>query len=104
MMNMQTLWTAEEDQVDREWIRSQLYTSTCKVVFEKVNGELREMFCTLDPSLTPTVEVKDDSDNLRPKKKPNEQVVVAWDLDKKDWRSFRLDKVKEFMTNVNFDG
>ena len=50
------------------------------------------MPCTLKEDLVPKVEPKGT-------KKPNEAVVSVWCLDKKEWRSFRVDKVVDLQIN-----
>ncbi|HIG89999.1 MAG TPA: DUF2693 domain-containing protein [Flavobacteriaceae bacterium] len=55
-----------------------------KVIFEKVNGNVRKMLCTLREDAIPKTTVK---------KKENKDVLVVWDLGKKAWRSFRMDSI-----------
>ena len=64
----------------------------CTVTFTKVNGETRVMPCTLKEDVIPKQEPKGT-------KKLNEAVVSVWCLDKKDWRSFRLDNVVDLQIN-----
>ena len=71
----------------------------CIVEFSKVNGERREMPCTLKESLIPPQPVKvhetntDNPIDFPKTKKDNPNVVSAWCLDKQAWRSFRVDSV-----------
>lgn len=67
-----------------------------KIVFEKTNGEHRQMNATLDPQHLPEVE-KDTKD--KPKREPNPEVQVIFDVDKKAWRSFRWDRLKTVDNN-----
>jgi hypothetical protein len=58
---------------------------------------MRDMFCTLCKELLP-------QDNL-PEQQTREEAessnhVVVWDLDKVDWRSFRIDSLIDFRANV----
>ena len=64
----------------------------CTVTFTKVNGETRVMPCTLKEDVIPKQEPKGT-------KKLNEAVVSVWCLDKKEWRSFRLDNVVDLQIN-----
>jgi len=66
-----------------------LKDSVCSVTFEKVNGEVRKMRCTLQDSVLPKQEGKS-------KKEQSDEVVSVWDLDKDSWRSFRIDKILSF--------
>lgn len=65
------------------------------VVFEKTDGTERKMRCTLNESMIP--------EEKRPKgerKKNNDQIQPAFDLDVGDWRSFRWSSVKKFDFSV----
>tara|TARA_A100001515_G_scaffold43271_1_gene34140 strand:- start:42680 stop:42940 length:261 start_codon:yes stop_codon:yes gene_type:complete len=71
-----------------EMIRD-LRESDCNVIFTKVNGEERDMICTLNP----------DKINYELKGKetqPNDKVIRAWDINKEAFRSFRVENVKYF--------
>lgn len=61
-----------------------------QVRFTKLNGDERIMSCTLVPEFIsdPVVWSKNP-----PKRKENPGVISAWDVDKGEWRSFRLDRV-----------
>lgn len=80
----------------RNEIIEALQAHKCVVKFTKVNGEVREMPCTLREDIVPKIEPKENS---RPKK-PNDQVVSAWCLDKNEWRSFRVDTVLELRLDL----
>ena len=72
--------------MNREILIEALTKHECTVTFTKVSGETRVMPCTLKEDIIPKVEHKGT-------KKPNETVVSVWCLDKKEWRSFRVDNV-----------
>ena len=78
--------------MDRNILLEALKNHKCTVTFTKVNGETRVMPCTLKEDLVPKVEPKGT-------KKPNEAVVSVWCLDKKEWRSFRVDNVVDLQIN-----
>ena len=78
--------------MDRNILLDALKNHECTVTFTKVSGETRVMPCTLKEDVIPTVEHKGT-------KKPNEAVVSVWCLDKKEWRSFRVDKVVDLQIN-----
>lgn len=71
-----------------------LKTNTVSVEFQKINGETRVMTCTLDKNIVPAPS-KDPLTQTKVRK-INENTVVAWDIAKKDWRSFRKDSVISF--------
>lgn len=89
---------AEWDQKDKnkfvKWLHSHLVMGEVYVNFEKTDGTLREMRCTLKD--VPEYERKTESD--KPRKKA-EGVMSVFDVDKQEWRSFRIDSVK----SVRFD-
>lgn len=72
-------------------LERELRSGACVAVFEKKNGELRPMTCTLNESLIPPVKVKS-----RRTKVPSFTAVSVYDLDKNEWRSFILDNLKFF--------
>ena len=73
-------------------IISMLKTNVCDVRFTKVNGEERLMRCTLNEDRLPA------SVKSQLQQQDEESVVPVWDLDKKGWRSFRVDSVINIQT------
>jgi len=78
--------------MDRNILLEALTNHECTVTFTKVNGETRIMPCTLKEDIIPNVEHKGT-------KKSNESIVSVWCLDKKEWRSFRVDNVVDLQIN-----
>ena len=77
-------------------IKNMLHNGIVKVVFTKVDGTERTMYCTLrttvlaeNDALPKGVLNKDGS-----KKRVSEECIRAFDTEKKEWRSFRIDSVK----------
>lgn len=72
--------------------------SRCIVKFTKVNGEVREMPCTLREDIVPVYDrktpVKEDA-----AKAPSNTISV-WCLDKKEWRSFKLENLIELRLDL----
>jgi hypothetical protein len=66
-----------------------LHQSDCEVTFKKVDGELRVMPCTLRSEVLPE---KPLSENKRIREH-NTNVISVWSLDRREWRSFRVDNV-----------
>jgi hypothetical protein len=63
------------------------------------DGSIRGMSCTLAETMVPKVE----ADPSKPKRKPNPDVQVVYDLYKGAWRSFRWDRLLEVNgIQVNF--
>jgi len=78
---------------DRNVLLEDLRKNVMAVYFVKVNGEKREMRCTLMPELMPQNANVDHLDEEH-KKPENLEVVVCWDVMKGGWRSFRIDSVE----------
>jgi hypothetical protein len=85
----------------REQLSELLRTGECVVEFTKVDGTVRSMPCTLDPKIVPPVpEPKVLAEGEVAKvKKSNPDVFSVWCLDKKEWRSFRVDNVVDLQIN-----
>jgi len=58
------------------------------VTFTKMNGEERVMNCTLYEMFEDIVST-------------NREKISVWDLDKEDWRSFRVDRVKDVIIHTS---
>jgi|OM-RGC.v1.032540772 hypothetical protein len=64
------------------------------IKFTKVDGTERIMNCTLAKALLPQqMHIDEAVNNNSSSKEPNPNVIAAWDLDKKGWRSFRIDSI-----------
>ena len=93
-MNITTEWTDKDWDKFTEWLKGMLAVSEGVVTFTKSDGTEREMKCTLVPKQLPKVEIKEDA---KPRKESTTSMRV-FDLEKKEWRSFTIKKVKQ----VNF--
>jgi hypothetical protein len=60
--------------------------------FKKVNGELRNMFGTLNSEYIPEDKIPEEGKE----RKSNEEIVVLFDLEVNDWRSFRTENLIEY--------
>ena len=76
--------------VTQDFIRNTLINEVVKVSFVKQNGESRDMVCTLREDIIP--------EEHKPKTgAPKVQGLVSvWDLEKKGWRSFKIDSINTF--------
>tara|TARA_R110000822_G_scaffold31825_4_gene91829 strand:+ start:2531 stop:2800 length:270 start_codon:yes stop_codon:yes gene_type:complete len=79
----------------------QLQVKECRVVFTKINGETRDMQCTLMETALPVKatpsQVTEAEALTAPKaRKVNLDTVVAWDVNKEDFRTFRVENVVSF--------
>jgi hypothetical protein len=73
-------------------LKKLLLEHTVSVVFKKKDGTERTMLCTLKAEHLPVVE-KHEDDEAKKEKKQSDTNIAVWDLDKKAWRSFRIDSV-----------
>jgi|TARA_R110001632_G_scaffold64118_2_gene152707 hypothetical protein len=73
----------------------QLQVQKCRVVFKKINGEERDMVCTLMETILPKAK-KEDPLTQKKVRAINEETIVAWDVGKDAFRSFRVENVVSF--------
>lgn len=78
--------------MNRQEILNKLKQGIWSVTFTKVNGEIRTMPCTLKEELLPPAR-KEDPASQKKIRALNEAVIVAYCMDKREWRSFRVDNV-----------
>ena len=84
--------------MDRNILLEALTNHECTVTFTKVNGETRVMPCTLKEDIIPKPPAEVASKSVV-KRHENQNVVSVWCLDKKEWRSFRVDNVVDLQIN-----
>jgi hypothetical protein len=75
--------------VGREWLTGVLKNGTANVEFEKKDGTIRVMKCTLTPALLPTI-----NESEKPARKVSLDTLIVYDMEANAWRSFRWDSVK----------
>ena len=78
---------------ERDTILNDLRQNVMQVTFTKVNGENRIMRCTLRRDLLPPDYVITEEKKERAFHQENTNVISAWDMENKGWRSFRIDSV-----------
>lgn len=69
----------------KETLKNGVYT----IVFEKVDGTIREMRCTLQSEYLPQMLTEETRLS-----QGNPEVLAVWDLDNNGWRSMRLDGIQ----------
>ena len=79
-------------------LKEHLSRCVAEITFNKVDGSVRKMHCTLMADHIPQVVSEEQVAHVP--RVQNDEVMAVWDLDKQDWRSFRLDSI----TNVNYIG
>ena len=86
---------SEKDiKIFKRWLKSHLAYGETTVVFTKKDGTERVMKCTTNPELVPAVELVESAEPKK-EKKVNEEVMPVYDLEAKDWKSFRWDSIKQ---------
>lgn len=78
---------------DRDTLLKDLRENVMAVTFTKVNGDIREMRCTLMPGLLPPTYVNEESEEREFHVK-NPDIITCWDTMSKGWRSFRIDSIQ----------
>ena len=88
----------------RDWVRSLLQKQPVTVTFIKADGTERAMQCTTNWDHIPAKEhVKPVTEAAaRPRKEPDPEVFKVYDLDKSEWRSFRIDRLKSISAELKF--
>ena len=79
-------------------LKEHLSKYVAEITFNKVDGSVRKMHCTLMADYVPHVVSEEQVAHVP--RVQNDEVLAVWDLDKQGWRSFRLDSI----TNVNYIG
>ena len=82
--------------MDARQLKSELKEHVLEIIFEKLNGEIRVLKCTLRPQFLPegyqhinSPEPADPETNAV----PDNKTLVVWDVEHNGWRSFRVDRI-----------
>ena len=76
------------DSCTRDYMIGELQKRVCRVIFKKVNGEERDMQCTLIEDVLP--------DMKGTERQKNDSVIRAFDTMKGEFRSFKVENVVSF--------
>lgn len=85
--------------MDRTAMIDNLKEGICEIRFNKVNGDVRIMTCTLNGMSIPTDQIPDAEPKYQPRNLTEESAIRVFDLDKQEWRSFRPMSVTSFMNH-----
>ena len=77
------------DPATQETIKEQLRAKTLRISFTKVNGDRRDMLCTLSESAIPADKAPKTTRSVSSASQP------VFDITQGDWRSFRWDSIIE---------
>lgn len=79
--------------IDREVLLKLLTQGICKVYFTKItNGQFRSLYCTLVPSVMPSILRKGIKGIFDPST-PNVDLLPVYDVVDHSWKSFRVSYV-----------
>jgi hypothetical protein len=84
--------------IDKYALKEQLKNGVVTVVFEKTDGTERTMRCTLSDLYIPQVLSEYDGQVPKAARQINDSVQPVWDIDAEGWRSFRVDSVKQVLS------
>lgn len=79
--------------MNRYELKETLSNGIVTVTFEKADGTIREMRCTLQSGYLPPQLLQE---NATPRKE-NLDVLSVWDIESNGWRSFRMDSIKSIV-------
>jgi hypothetical protein len=86
--------TDKEIRIFKKWLRSHLKFGPTNLVFLKKDGTLRNMKCTLNPTLIMFIDPS-YVEHVAVNTPESDTNIRVFDLENKGWRSFRWDSVKE---------
>lgn len=87
-------WTQLDKQALYDWLKAALKEREVNLEFVKKDGSTRKMIATLQESVVPQYEKKTDRE-----KKATIELMSVFDVELKEWRSFKLDSLK----TIQFD-
>jgi hypothetical protein len=79
---------------DKKLVVDKLKDGVCTITFEKKDGALRKMKCTLNSELIPKLEIIESKEKKT--RAENPEVLPVYDIEAAGWRSFRWDSLIEF--------
>lgn len=85
--------------LNKNELKEHLSKSVAEITFNKTDGSVRKMLCTLMSDYLPEQIAIDENVRHVPRK-DNDNILAVWDIDNKGWRSFRLDSI----LNVDYIG
>lgn len=86
-------WSKLDKEALYDWLKGVLKEGNVDLEFVKKDGSTRKMVATLQESVVPQYEKKTDRE-----KKATIETMSVFDVELKEWRSFKLDNLK----TINF--
>lgn len=87
------------DRNNSEWqqtIKNLLLSFDCKITFQKTDGSVKRIFCTLNPQQLPLPNGKKNA----PPADVNDFISI-YDLDEKKWKSIPYEKIIDFKVETS---
>ena len=81
----------EQEQIDE--LNNALSAGMATVTFTKADGSTRIMNCTKNVALIPADKLSTDANSARSE---NPDLIIAFDLDIQEWRSFKPSRVNSW--------
>ena len=78
---------------DKYMLKEMLQNGIISIVFEKADGTIREMNCTLNPTEMPPQLLTEQQEAAKVRNE-NPDLLAVWDVDANGWRSFNISKVR----------
>tara|TARA_R110002096_G_scaffold69149_7_gene166433 strand:- start:36750 stop:37025 length:276 start_codon:yes stop_codon:yes gene_type:complete len=77
-----------------------LMSGLTNVKFTKINGDIRDMTCTLDEIIIGAPLVTESQSKVKAQAEDAPVVIRCYDINAEGWRSFRLDNVVTFHSST----
>lgn len=87
--------TPAEQKKFRSWLKGVLKNETATLTFQKKDGTMRVMKCSLREDHMPSYEKK--TERVRA---TNEETLSVVDMEKNEWRSFRYDSIRKIEFSI----
>ena len=81
--------TLKWEETEKNWLKSVLRERNVMIEFEKKDGSMRKMFCTLSKNKIPVEKMPKGAGKAK-----NDDVLIVFDVENDGWRSFRWDYIK----------
>lgn len=86
-------WSDEDWRSFYRWLRDELFKQTVTISFIKADGSNRVMNCTL---VTERISYQSKGKSKKQKEETFE-TIKAWDIDKGEWRSFKIRNITNIL-------
>lgn len=92
-----TMSSLFQDDESKQWLTDAIREDIVEIQFEKKDGSVRAMKCTLKQDVIPADKTPKVTEEAKP---VQTSALRVFDVEKQEWRSFRWDSVKSFKFGV----